>query len=204
MSNAAIERTIADRVAAALAAERTAAAAKTVEVTRVAATAETTRAAVTVGGAGVSNNAGPAAGARGPNVVGPTIGVVAMNSVPKVRGCSYKEFMSCQPTNFKGTEGAVGLTRWFERSESVFLISKCAENDKVKYATSTLLDEALSWWNSIAQPISIENAYKIHWVKLKKMMIKQHCPRSKVQKLEVELWNHMVKGVDITTYNCRF
>ncbi|GKF40362.1 hypothetical protein Tco_0120423, partial [Tanacetum coccineum] len=41
-------------------------------------------------------------------------------------------------------------------------------------------------------------------VELKKMMIKQYCPRSEVQKLEVELWNHNVKGVDITTYNCRF
>nr|GFB56164.1 reverse transcriptase domain-containing protein [Tanacetum cinerariifolium] len=28
--------------------------------------------------------------------------------------CSYKEFMSCQPFNFKGSEGAVGLIHWFE------------------------------------------------------------------------------------------
>ncbi|GKE12252.1 reverse transcriptase domain-containing protein, partial [Tanacetum coccineum] len=98
----------------------------------------------------------------------------------------------------------VGLTRWFERLESVFLIRKCADNDKVQYATSTLLDEVLSWWNSVAQPISIENAYKIPLVELKKMMIKQYCPRSEVQKLEVKLWNHMVNGVDITTYNRRF
>ncbi|GJU05557.1 hypothetical protein Tco_1121987 [Tanacetum coccineum] len=38
---------------------------------------------------------------------------------PVARKCSYKEFMSCQPFNFKGTEGAVGLIRWFERTESV-------------------------------------------------------------------------------------
>ncbi|GJZ71224.1 hypothetical protein Tco_0635075 [Tanacetum coccineum] len=40
------------------------------------------------------------------------------------RQCSYKEFMSCQPFNFKGSEGAVGLIRWFERTESVFSHSK--------------------------------------------------------------------------------
>ncbi|GJV30062.1 hypothetical protein Tco_1386510 [Tanacetum coccineum] len=28
---------------------------------------------------------------------------------PVARKCSYKEFMSCQPINFKGLEGAVGL-----------------------------------------------------------------------------------------------
>ncbi|GKD51491.1 hypothetical protein Tco_1280467, partial [Tanacetum coccineum] len=39
---------------------------------------------------------------------------------PIARKCSYTEFMNCQPFNFKGTKGAVGLIRWFERTESVF------------------------------------------------------------------------------------
>ncbi|GJX21694.1 reverse transcriptase domain-containing protein [Tanacetum coccineum] len=179
MSNAAIERMIVDRVDAAIAVKQTSVAAKAAEIARTAAAAETTRAAATAGGAGGSNNTGPAAGAGGPNVVGLTVGAVVMNAVPEVKGFSYKEFI---PTNFKGAEGAVRLTRWFERSESVFLINKCVENDKVKYATSTLLDEALSWWNSVAQPIGIENACKIPWVELKKIMIKQYCSRSEVQK----------------------
>ncbi|GKD37654.1 hypothetical protein Tco_1257861 [Tanacetum coccineum] len=50
------------------------------------------------------------------------------------RKCSYKEFMSCQPFNFKGTEGAVGLIRWFERTELVFQRSNCTEDCKVKYS----------------------------------------------------------------------
>ncbi|GJY38724.1 hypothetical protein Tco_0425088 [Tanacetum coccineum] len=54
---------------------------------------------------------------------------------PVARKCSYKEFMSCQPINFKGTEGAVGLIRWFERTESVFSRSNCTEDCKVKFAT---------------------------------------------------------------------
>ncbi|GJV14370.1 hypothetical protein Tco_1359693 [Tanacetum coccineum] len=60
------------------------------------------------------------------------------------RKCSYKEFMNCQPFNFKGTEGAVGLIRWFKRTESVFLRSNCTEDCKVKFATGTLTEEALS------------------------------------------------------------
>ncbi|GJT08252.1 reverse transcriptase domain-containing protein [Tanacetum coccineum] len=63
---------------------------------------------------------------------------------PVARKCSYKEFMSCQPINFKGTEGAVGLIRWFERTESVFSHSNCTEDCKVKFATGTLTKEALS------------------------------------------------------------
>ncbi|GJR10748.1 hypothetical protein Tco_0793400 [Tanacetum coccineum] len=51
----------------------------------------------------------------------------------------------------------------FERTESVFSRSNCTEDYKVKFATGTLTEEALSWWNSFAQPIGIEEAYKITW-----------------------------------------
>ncbi|GKA92874.1 hypothetical protein Tco_0814799 [Tanacetum coccineum] len=40
-----------------------------------------------------------------------------------LRGCSYKESFNCNPCNFNGTEGAVGLTRWFDKMEFVFCIS---------------------------------------------------------------------------------
>ncbi|GKG50409.1 hypothetical protein Tco_0521509, partial [Tanacetum coccineum] len=53
---------------------------------------------------------------------------------PVARKCSYKEFMSFQPFNFKGSEGAVGFIRWFKRSESVFSRSNCIEDCKVKFA----------------------------------------------------------------------
>ncbi|GJQ96851.1 hypothetical protein Tco_0007990 [Tanacetum coccineum] len=63
---------------------------------------------------------------------------------PVERKCTYKEFMSCQPFYFNGTEGAVGLIRWFERTESVFSHSNCTEDCKVKFATGTLTKDALS------------------------------------------------------------
>ncbi|GJS02218.1 hypothetical protein Tco_0318726 [Tanacetum coccineum] len=100
---------------------------------------------------------------------------------PVARKCSYKEFMSCQPFNFKGTEGAVGLIRWFERTESVFLRSNCTEDCKVKFATGTLTEEALSWWNSFAQPIGIEEAYKITWLNLAAIN-KEGLSRTKIKK----------------------
>nr|GFA73746.1 reverse transcriptase domain-containing protein [Tanacetum cinerariifolium]GFA73747.1 reverse transcriptase domain-containing protein [Tanacetum cinerariifolium] len=57
---------------------------------------------------------------------------------PIARKCIYKEFMSCQPFNFKGMEGAVGLIRWFKRTELVCSRSNCTEDCKVKFATGTL------------------------------------------------------------------
>nr|GEU43528.1 retrotransposon protein, putative, Ty1-copia subclass [Tanacetum cinerariifolium] len=69
---------------------------------------------------------------------------------PIARKCNYKEFMSCQSLNFKGSEGVVGLIRWFERTESMFSRSNCTKDCKVKFATGTLTEEALFWWNSFA------------------------------------------------------
>ncbi|GJT36310.1 hypothetical protein Tco_0926729 [Tanacetum coccineum] len=46
--------------------------------------------------------------------------------------------------NFSGAEGAVGLTRWFEKPESVFRVSKVEDSDNVKYAMCTMLDGALT------------------------------------------------------------
>nr|GEW51066.1 hypothetical protein [Tanacetum cinerariifolium] len=42
---------------------------------------------------------------------------------PVARECTYQDFMKCEPLNFKGTKGVVGLIRWFEKMEKVFHIS---------------------------------------------------------------------------------
>ncbi|GJR71700.1 hypothetical protein Tco_0084065 [Tanacetum coccineum] len=54
------------------------------------------------------------------------------------QGCSYKTFMSCDPKEFYGNEGAVGLLSWIEGMESKLHISKCSDNSKVEYAVYLL------------------------------------------------------------------
>nr|GEX83594.1 putative reverse transcriptase domain-containing protein [Tanacetum cinerariifolium] len=54
------------------------------------------------------------------------------------RECTYPDFLKCQPLNFKGTEGVVGLSQWFEKMESVFSISNCTVACQVKFATCAL------------------------------------------------------------------
>ncbi|GJW86224.1 putative reverse transcriptase domain-containing protein [Tanacetum coccineum] len=55
------------------------------------------------------------------------------------RECTYQDFMKCQPLYFKGTEGVVELTQWFERMETVFRISNCSVDNQIKFSTCTLL-----------------------------------------------------------------
>ncbi|GKD94939.1 hypothetical protein Tco_1374776 [Tanacetum coccineum] len=96
--------------------------------------------------------------------------------IPVEKRGNYKEFINCQPFYFNGMKGAVDLIRWFERTESVFSHSKCAEEDKVTFATGTLTNDALSWWNTYAQPIGIEQANRITWTELKRLLTNKYYP----------------------------
>ncbi|GJV47987.1 putative reverse transcriptase domain-containing protein [Tanacetum coccineum] len=123
---------------------------------------------------------------------------------PVARECTYQDFMKCQPLNFKGTEGVVGLIRWFKKMETVFHISNCLEKSQVKYATCTLLDGALTWWNSHKRTIGTEATFSMSWRELMKQMTEVYCPRNEIQKMETELWNLTVKTNDLTAYTHRF
>nr|GFD28721.1 reverse transcriptase domain-containing protein [Tanacetum cinerariifolium] len=47
--------------------------------------------------------------------------------------------------------GAVALTRWIEKMESVIDNSGCLANQRVKYAASSFIGKALTWGNTQVQ-----------------------------------------------------
>ncbi|GKD01469.1 reverse transcriptase domain-containing protein [Tanacetum coccineum] len=116
---------------------------------------------------------------------------------PVARECTYQDFMKCQPLNFKGTKGVVGLIRWFEKIETVFHIRNCPEKSQVKYATCTLLNSALTWWNPHKRTTGTEAAFSMTWRELMKLMTEVYCPRNEIQKMETELRNLTVKNNDL-------
>ncbi|GJT02004.1 putative reverse transcriptase domain-containing protein [Tanacetum coccineum] len=97
---------------------------------------------------------------------------------PVVKTGNYKEFISCQPFYFN--------------------------ENKVTFATGTLTDDALSWWNAYAQPMGIEQANQITWTELKRLLTNKYCPRTEIRKMEEELYNLIVKGNDLKPYVRRF
>ncbi|GKD96198.1 putative reverse transcriptase domain-containing protein, partial [Tanacetum coccineum] len=109
--------------------------------------------------------------------------------VQPARVCSYTDFIKCQPLNFKGTKGIVGLSQWLKKMESVFYISGCAIDNQVKFATCTLLGTALTWWNGHVRTLGHDAAYAMTWETLKKKLTEKYCPKGEIKKLEIELWN---------------
>nr|GEV66075.1 putative reverse transcriptase domain-containing protein [Tanacetum cinerariifolium] len=91
--------------------------------------------------------------------------------VQVARECTYPDFLKCQPLNFKGNKGVVGL-----------------RND-------------LTWWNSHVKTTTPEAAHARPWRTLKKMMTDKYCPRGKIKKLEFEMWNLKVKGTHVVAYS---
>ncbi|GJY28429.1 putative reverse transcriptase domain-containing protein [Tanacetum coccineum] len=78
---------------------------------------------------------------------------------PAARECTFAGFMKCNPTAFRGIEGAVELLRWFEKTESVFGINDCVEGKKVWFAAATLQGPALTWWNTKVATRGLETRF---------------------------------------------
>ncbi|GJY32630.1 putative reverse transcriptase domain-containing protein [Tanacetum coccineum] len=68
--------------------------------------------------------------------------------VQLARVCSYTNFKKCQPLNFKGTEGVVGLSQWLEKMES---------------------------WNGHVRTLGHDAAYAMTWGTLKKKLMDKYC-----------------------------
>ncbi|GJW93107.1 hypothetical protein Tco_0172779 [Tanacetum coccineum] len=90
------------------------------------------------GGNGDGNGGGNGNRNRGGNANGnPNRNDIGAMSV--ARECTYHDFVKCQLLNFKGTKGVVGLTRWFEKMETIFHISNCPERYQVKYGGGSVV-----------------------------------------------------------------
>nr|GFA85605.1 reverse transcriptase domain-containing protein [Tanacetum cinerariifolium] len=55
-------------------------------------------------------------------------------------GCSYKEFLACNPKEYDDKGGVVVLTRWIEKIENVQEISGCSVDQKVKYNAGSFVE----------------------------------------------------------------
>nr|GEX20944.1 putative reverse transcriptase domain-containing protein [Tanacetum cinerariifolium] len=82
--------------------------------------------------------------------------------IPVVKTRNYKEFISCQTFYINGTKGAVGLIRWFERTESVFSRSRCVKENKVTFATEETINIAQRLIDQVTKhtPVQVSSDHK--------------------------------------------
>ncbi|GKB67725.1 hypothetical protein Tco_0929137 [Tanacetum coccineum] len=78
------------------------------------------------------------------------------------KACNYKEFCAVMHENFH-------------------------EGDRVKFASSTLLDSTLTWWNVYVHSVTLDTTHATPWSDFKAMFIWKYCPRNEVNQMENEL-----------------
>ncbi|GJT75348.1 putative reverse transcriptase domain-containing protein [Tanacetum coccineum] len=88
--------------------------------------------------------------------------------------------------------------------ESVIDNSGCLENQKVKYAASSFVNKALTWWNGQIQVRGRDAANGMSWNDFKALLVEEFCPSNEMEKLELELWNHKMVGGNHAAYTDRF
>ncbi|GJS08815.1 putative reverse transcriptase domain-containing protein [Tanacetum coccineum] len=109
-------------------------------------------------------------------------------------GCTFKAFQSCNPKEYDGKGGVIVLTRWIEKMENVIDNSGCAENPKVRYAASLLVNKALTYWNTQVQAKRREAAMAMTWNNFKALMVEEFCPSNEMEKFHelAKLVPHLV------------
>ncbi|GJX71014.1 hypothetical protein Tco_0308185 [Tanacetum coccineum] len=96
------------------------------------------------------------------------------------RGCTYKEFLACNPKEYDGKGGVIVYTCWIEKMESVQDMSGCGDNQKVKYTTSSFVGKALTWWNSQICTLGQEVAVGMSLDNFKVLMREEFCPSNEM------------------------
>ncbi|KAI3797696.1 hypothetical protein L1987_32959 [Smallanthus sonchifolius] len=112
-------------------------------------------------------------------------------------GCSYKTFQACKPYDFLGKEGGVATLRW---TESVLAISKCAEEDKVLYASNLFKNFALEWWNALVSAKGRERTYEMSWDSFKDRIKRKFCPINEMEQIEQKFLNLRMVGSNHQDY----
>ncbi|GJR06031.1 zinc finger, CCHC-type, retrotransposon gag domain protein [Tanacetum coccineum] len=132
------------------------------------------------------------------NVEGVNEGVGNQGNVENQNGNVVNE------NEYDGKGGAVVLTRWIEKIESVQDMSVCSVDQKVKYTAGSFVGKDLTWWNSQIRTLSQEVTVSMSLNDFKFMIIEEFCPSHEMQKLESELWNHAMVKAGHAAYIDRF
>ncbi|GJV57358.1 reverse transcriptase domain-containing protein [Tanacetum coccineum] len=83
-------------------------------------------------------------------------------------------------------------------------MSSCGDNQKVKYIVGSFVGKALTWWNSQICTLGREIVVGMSWDNFKVLIREEFCPSNEMQKLETELWNHVMVGAGHAAYTDRF
>nr|GEV34471.1 reverse transcriptase domain-containing protein [Tanacetum cinerariifolium] len=78
------------------------------------------------------------------------------------------------------------------------------DSQKVKYTSGSFVGNALTWWNSQIHTRGREVMVGMSWKEFKTLTREEFYPSNEIQRLEIELLNHVMVGAGYATHTDRF
>nr|GEW04655.1 hypothetical protein [Tanacetum cinerariifolium] len=98
------------------------------------------------------------------------------------RGCTYKNFLACNPKEYDGKGYAIVYTRWIEKMEPVHDMSGCRDSQRVKYTAGSFVGKSLTWWNFEIHTRGREAAVGMSWEDFRTLTKEGFCLSNEMQK----------------------
>ncbi|KAJ9564382.1 hypothetical protein OSB04_000348 [Centaurea solstitialis] len=120
------------------------------------------------------------------------------------RRCDYKMFLACKPPTFSGECDPIKAMCWLSEIESIFQISKCANEDRVMFGTASLKSDALFWWKAKAFSKGPNVLQTMTWEEFTKEFKDQFCPPASLRQLEEEFMKLEQGNMTVRDYTAKF
>ncbi|KAD1449638.1 hypothetical protein E3N88_42813 [Mikania micrantha] len=117
---------------------------------------------------------------------------------------TYKEFVACKPTEFKGEVDPLLSQRWITDMESTFETCHCDLSDEVMFAGNQLKERAKDWWELLRKEKGRDGIKDLTWGAFKELFLKRFCPQAAIDKITEEFLHMRHKEEDIDTITAVF
>ncbi|KAI5445192.1 hypothetical protein KIW84_013446 [Lathyrus oleraceus] len=104
-------------------------------------------------------------------VLGGNPNVVGMGAARQL-----SEFQKNNPPMFKGAYDPDGAQKWLKEIERIFRVTECADNQKVRFGTHMLSEEADDWWVATRTELETAGNAEITWVVFRERFLRKYFP----------------------------
>jgi hypothetical protein len=112
-------------------------------------------------------------------------------------------FLRNHPPTFKGRYDPDGAQTWLKEVERIFRVMQCTDDQKVRFGTHMLAEEADDWWVSL-QPTLEQDDAVITWAVFKREFLNRYFPEDVRGRKEIEFLELKQGNMSVTEYAAKF
>ena len=120
---------------------------------------------------------------------------------PVIQTVTFKSFQAVNPPEFKGTSDPVVAQAWLKEMEKAFDLVGVEGEQKCKFASYYLKNEANYWWESV-EPL--EGAEIVSWKRFKELFLEKYFPKYMQSQMELKFFELRQENSSVMEYERKF